>query len=394
MNPPIKAKRLFLAVCLLLIAFNLRPLFPSLSVLLPELVADLGLSGVSSGFLSTLPVVCLGAFAPFAPMLADKHGPERVLLLVLLLIGAGTLLRAFDPTALLFIGTTMAGAGIAMGNVLLPSVVKRDFSDRVTLMTGLFTMSLCGGAAVSAAFTLPIAQWAESWRLGLAVWAIPAFLIALLWIPRCRGVELPGERRGLPAIRLGHDLLAWQVSCFMGLQSALAYCVMSWMAPILRWRGLDGVTSGVYVSLSILCQVVACLLIPTLAGRYRSQSGVNVVLAFVAAASLLAMLFVPLSALPMFVVSQGVGQGGLFAMAMIVIILRSPDPRVAARLSSMAQTTGYLLAASGPMLVGALYSVTGDHTSSGWLFAGIGIATMITGWAAGRALLVKPRAAP
>src|SRR5690554_185580 len=160
-------RRYFLGACLLLIAFNLRPLFTSLSVLLPELTADLGISGAMAGYLTTLPVLCLGLFAPLAPTLADRHGAERVLLLVLLMIGAGTALRAADATVLLFMGSALAGAGIAMGNVLLPSVVKRDFSDSVAVMTGLFTMSLCGGAAMAAASTTPLAQWADSWRFGL-----------------------------------------------------------------------------------------------------------------------------------------------------------------------------------------------------------------------------------
>src|SRR5690554_5642412 len=123
---PAVSGRLFLGVCLILIAFNLRPLFPSLSVLLPEISAALGISGAMAGYLTTLPVLCLGLFAPFAPTLADRHGAERVLLFVLLLIGIGSWMRAWDGTAMLFLGSAMAGAGIAMGNVLLPSVVKRD----------------------------------------------------------------------------------------------------------------------------------------------------------------------------------------------------------------------------------------------------------------------------
>src|SRR5690606_32621131 len=150
-------------ICLLLIAFNLRPLFPSLSVLLPEVGEGLGMSGAMGGYLTTLPVLCLGLFAPFAPSLADRYGSERVLLLVLVLIGMGTVLRAGDGIPVLFIGSALAGAGIAMGNVLLPSVVKRDFHDKVAVMTGLFTMALCGGAAAAAAFTVPLTELGESW---------------------------------------------------------------------------------------------------------------------------------------------------------------------------------------------------------------------------------------
>lgn len=382
---------LFLGACLLLIAFNLRPLFSSLSVLLPEVAAALSMSGTVAGYLTTLPVLCLGLFAPFAPTLADRLGVERVLLVVLVLIGAGTALRALDATTALFAGTAMAGAGIAMGNVLLPSVVKRDFPNRVALMTGLFTMSLCGGAAAAAALAVPFAEIGGSWRFGLGVWALPAFAVAGLWLPHCIRSKTPASTRHLPRIRLLHDGLAWQVACFMGFQSALAYCVLGWMAPILRWRGLDAVTAGFYVSASIMVQVVTCLLVPPIAARLRSQSSFNVGLALLAASALAGLVLAPKDWLPFLTLLQGIGQGGLFAIAMTVIILRSPDPRVAARLSGMSQTIGYLLAAFGPMLVGSLHAITGGHAASAWLIAAIGLGAMVSGWGAGRPLHVRPR---
>ena len=383
---------LFLGVCLLLIAFNLRPLFSSLSVLLPEVSAALSMSGAVAGYLTTLPVLCLGLFAPFAPTLADRLGVERVLLIVLVLIGTGTALRALDATTALFLGSAMAGAGIAMGNVLLPSVVKRDFPERVALMTGLFTMSLCGGAAAAAAMAVPLAEIGGSWKFGLGVWAVPAFAVAALWLPHCLRSKTPASTRHLPKIRLLHDGLAWQVACFMGLQSALAYCVLGWMAPILRWRGLDAVSAGFYVSASIMVQVVTCLLVPPLAARLRSQSLFNAGLALLAALTLAGLVLAPRGWLPVLAVLQGIGQGGLFAIAMTVIILRSPDPRVAARLSGMSQTIGYLLAAFGPMLLGSLYAATGGHAASAWLIGAIGLAAMVSGWGAGRPLHVQPRA--
>lgn len=382
---------LFLGVCLLLIALNLRPIFPSLSVLLPEVSQALGMSGAMAGYATTLPVLCLGLFAPFAPRLADHYGAERVLLMVLLLIGVGTILRSVDTVTALFLGSALAGAGIAMGNVLLPSVVKRDFPTHIALMTGLFTMALCGGAALAAALSVPMAQIGGSWRFGLAAWALPAFAVLLLWLPYALRSARPSSARKLPVIRLLHDRLAWQVACFMGLQSALAYCVMGWMAPILRWRGLDAMTAGFYVSMSIMLQVGTCLLVPPLAARLRSQSLLNAGLALLAAAALVSLVVAPVEWLPALALLQGVGQGGLFAIAMTVIILRSPDPRVAARLSGMSQAIGYLLAAFGPMLVGMLYSATGSHAAAGWLFAGLGMVTMLSGWGAGRPLFVQPR---
>lgn len=392
-TPRKRAAQLLLGFSLMLIAFNLRPLFASLSVLLPEILRQTSLSSSGAGYLTTLPVLCLGVFAPFAPRVSQRVGPERTLLIVLLLLATGTALRGLGDIYSLFIGSAMAGAAIATGNVLLPSVVKRDFPNSAALMTGLYTMALCGGAASAAALTLPLVHFfSDSWAAGLAFWAIPAALVALIWGPQAlrsqRASKLAGRRAG----GLWRDPLAWQVTFFMGLQSALAYCVLGWMAPILRDRGLDGITAGLVVSVSIMVQVVTCLLVPPLAVRCTDQRWFNAALAVLAAAALVGILFAPLSTVWVWAVLQGIGQGGLFAIAMTVIVLRSPDPLVAAQLSGMAQGVGYVLAALGPLLIGILYSLTGGYAASGWLFALLGVGAAVNGWGAGRAILVKPAA--
>lgn len=385
-----RATQLLLGLSLMLIAFNLRPLFSSLSVLLPEVLQQTSLTSSGAGYLTTLPVLCLGLFAPFAPRVSRRIGPERTLLIMLLLLTAGTALRGMGDMYSLFIGTTMAGAAIATGNVLLPSVVKRDFPKHAALMTGLYTMALCGGAASAAAFTLPLVHFFdESWSVGLGIWALPAALVAVIWAPQALRSKPGAGRAAQRPGSLWRDPLAWQVTFFMGLQSALAYCVMGWMAPILRDRGMDGVEAGYVLSVSILLQVVTCLLVPPLAVRCRNQSLFNAGLALLAAVALAGMVFAPLSTVWVWAVLQGIGQGGLFAMAMTVIVLRSPDSLVAAQLSGMAQGVGYVLAAFGPLLIGVLHSITGGYAAAGWLFAFLGMATAINGWGAGRAILVS-----
>lgn len=390
-RPSVAAQVLF-GGSLVLIAFNLRPLFSSLSVLLPELIQSTSLTPATAGYLTTLPVLCLGLFAPVAPRLSQRIGPERCLLLVLLLLALGTALRGSGNLYGLFAGSALAGAAIATGNVLLPSVVKRDFPHRAALMTGLYTMALCGGAACGAALTLPLTHYfADSWQAGLAIWGLPAALVLLLWLPQSLRSKTPSRHIRHSVQGLSRDPLAWQVSFFMGLQSALAYCVMGWMAPILRSRGLDGIEAGFMTSVSVMLQVATCLLVPALAVRLRNQSMLNAALALIAAIALIGLLFAPVSTLWIWAVIQGVGQGGLFAMAMTVIVLRSPDSHVAAHLSGMAQGIGYVLAASGPLLVGILHSATGNFDAAVWVFAAVGLATAFNGWGAGRAALVKAR---
>ncbi|MFT4163066.1 CynX/NimT family MFS transporter [Shinella sp.] len=391
-RPPGTAARVLLGASLVLIAFNLRPVFSSASALLPEIRDVLGLSPTGASLLTTLPVVCLGLFSPLAPRLAQRYGTERTLLGVVLILALGTALRGLSSIPLLFLGTALAGGCIAVGNVLLPGLVKRDFPDRAALMTGCYTMALCAGAASAAGLTLPVEHaLGGSLDGALAIWALPALLVALLWLPQVLASRRQVKRTGFRVEGLWRDRLAWHVTLFMGLQSALAYCVFGWLVPILRERGLDGVTAGAIVSVSVMVQAAACLVAPHLAVRGKDQRLINVTLCALAVVALLGLLFAPLSTVWLWAVLQGIGQGGLIAVAMTVIVLRTRDPHMAAHLSGMAQCVGYLLAAIGPLIVGLIRGWTGSFGWSAVLIVLLGIGAAINGWFAGRALYVNAR---
>ncbi len=385
-QPPSQAMRILLGLSLVLIAANLRPVFSSVSVLLPEIIDATGMSSIAAGVLTTLPVVCLGVFAPFAPRLAQRFGAERVLLFVLLVLTVGTALRGMGNFYSLYIGATLAGAAIATGNVLLPGVVKRDFPKTAAIMTGLYTMALCGGAASAAGFTIPIKEmFGGSWNLALAFWAVPAALVLLLWLPQAMRAKHNVAHSGFRVIGLWKDRLAWQVTLFMGLQSSTAYIVFGWLAPILREQGLSAAAAGGLVSFSIMVQVVTCLGVPSIATRQKNQSLLNVVLCACAALPLIGFLYLPQWTYWGLAVVQGIGQGGLIAAAMMVIVLRAPDSHTAAHLSGMAQCVGYTLAAIGPLIVGMIHSATGSFAACGAFFGLLGLGAAVAGWGAGRA---------
>jgi CP family cyanate transporter-like MFS transporter len=384
--------RLLLGISLVLIAFNLRAIFSSASALLPEIRSEFGLSTAGASLLTTVPVVCLGLFSPLAPRLAQRMGAERTLMGVLVLLMIGTAMRGLGWIPLLFLGTALAGACIAVGNVLLPGLVKRDFPDRAALMTGFYTMALCASAACGAGLTLPAEHlFGGSTGAALSVWALPALATALLWLPQAFSGNGRKRKAGFRVEGLWRDPLAWKVTLFMGLQSALAYCVFGWLAPILRERGLDGVTAGGIVSASVMVQAASCLITPHLAVRGKDQRLINVSLCLLAVVALLGMLFAPLSTIWIWAVMQGVGQGGLIAVAMTVIVLRSPDSHVAAHLSGMAQCVGYLLAAIGPLIVGLIRGWTGSFGPCAVLFVAIGLVAAFNGWGAGRTGHVQAR---
>lgn len=383
-----------LGLSLILIAVNLRPVFGSLSVVLPEIMRDTGLSATGASMLTTLPILCLGIFSAPTPTLARRFGAERVLLLALLLILAGTLLRAAGTLPALFTSAVLAGAGIAMGNVLLPGLVKRNFAQQAALMTGLYTLAICAGASSAAAFTVPmeIHWFSGSWPYALAIWAALAFITLLIWAPqalRARPIHTDAAAR---VGSLMHDKLAWQVTFFMGLQSALAYIVMGWMAPILRERGVDSATAGYLVGTAIVMQLGTCLITPSLAARQSDQRGLSMLVCVLILTGLLGFYWAPLGT-PIWLAAMvlGTGLGGAFSLALSLIVMRSGNAHVTAQLSAMAQGWGYVMAAGGPLLVGVLRSITGSYSSSVWLVIFLCLTSAIAGWGAGRNLLVQPQ---
>lgn len=381
---------IWLALSVFLIAFNLRPLFSSLSVILPEIMMSTGLTASQASILTTLPVLCLGVFAIPAPALARRFGTERSLLGAIMLITAGTALRATGQVWLLFAATAMAGAGIAVCNVLLPGLIKRDFGPWAAVMTGVFTMGLCAGAASAAAFTQPIqGLLGHRWTAALAVWAIPAFAIALLWAPRAIMQARPRRLVAHVPGSLWRDGLAWQVTLFMGLQSALAYIVMGWLAPMLRERGMDASTAGYVVGVSIIAQMVATLLTPPLAARRPNQSSIAVCISALIVVALMGCLLLPLSGVWLWAILLGFGQGGSVSLAILMIVMRSPDTPTTAQLSSMSQGVGYVVAAAGPFLIGVLHDRTGNFHDSLYLILIIGVVLAACGHGAGRSLHVK-----
>lgn len=378
-----------LALGLVLVAFNLRTPITSVGPVLPEVMRSTGLSMVGASMLTTLPPLCFGLIGPLAPMLAQRLGTERAVLAVLVVLALGTSLRGYAHTPALFVGQILACLSIGTINVLLPGLVKRDFPHRTAVMTGLYTMALTAGAATAAGSTVPLAgMLGASWAGALAFWAMPAVIAAALWLP-----HLPSRRNGggpstFRVRGLWTDALAWQVTLFMGLQSALAYIVFGWLAVILRDRGLAPVDAGLVLSLSVVAQAAAALVAPSFAIRSPDQRWWNVGAIALCLLGMLGCLYAPLAWAWIGAIMLGCAQGGLLALALMLLVLRAPNAHVAAHLSGMAQGVGYLLAAVGPLLAGLLHGWIGGWNAVALLFVGLGLAAAACGFGAGRARYV------
>lgn len=386
--PPRVRRPWLLLLGLILVALNLRPALSSMAPLLSDVSKSLGLSAAQAGLLTTLPVLCLGLFAPLAPVLARRFGAERVVLGILLTLAGGIVLRSSFGQIGLFAGSILAGASIGVIGVLLPGIVKRDFARQAGAMTGVYTMALCLGAAMAAGATVPLSeQLNHRWALGLGFWMVPALLAAVFWLPQV------GQKHGAHQVAyrvrgLLRDPLAWQVTLYMGLQSSLAYIVFGWLPSILIGRGLTPTQAGLVLSGSVIVQLISSLAAPWLATRGKDQRLAIVVVMVMTLGGLFGCLYAPLDGLWGWAILLGLGQGATFSLALTLIVLRSRDAHVAANLSSMAQGFGYTLASLGPFAVGVVHDWTGGWQALGWIFGLIGLGAIIAGVGAGRALYV------
>jgi CP family cyanate transporter-like MFS transporter len=387
--------RWLMLVTLFLVGMNLRPALSSVAPVLAAIRAGTGLSSTGAGLLTTLPVVCFGLFAPFAPRMARSLSIERTILYCLLALMLSTGLRVCFGIPGLFIGTLIAGASIGIVMVLVLGVIKRDFPDNAEFTTGLYTMALCFGSALSAGITVPLQNLAGGdWRLALAFWSLPALLAVVAWWPQLRRATRLGPPVHYRVSGLLSSALAWQVTAYLGFQSALAYCVFGWLPTILVDRGISPLMAGFVLSVSIAVQVITSLLGPWMAGRGRDQRAAIVWMLAVTLLGLLGCLLAPIESVWIWAILLGFGQGATFSIAMALIVLRAPNSQVAASLSGMSQGIGYSTAAIGPLTVGILHDLTHRWTEVAVFFVVLTVAALIAALGAGRNLYIDARVEP
>jgi MFS transporter, CP family, cyanate transporter len=385
-----RVRRAAVLVAVLLLAANLRPAITSVAPLIGRIQADAGVSSGLAGLLTALPLLAFAALSPAAPRLARRFGAERVLIGSMLALCGGIVLRSSGSGgATLFAGTAVLGAAIAFGNVLLPGLVKEKFSGRIGAATGAYTVAMGTSAAIAAGASVPLTRLlGPGWQAPLALWAAPALLAAVAWVPLLRrggrDPEPPGRARASHVAGLWRSPLAWQVTGFMGLQSLGYYATLTWLPEILRDGGTDAATAGWLLALSQAVAIASMFAAPVAAGRRPSQQGVVAASVALSAAGVLGLLLFGGAAGVLWVTLLGLGQGACFSLALTLFALRAADPGHAAALSGMAQSFGYLLAALGPPLFGVLRDATGSWTLPLALLLGITACLLAAGLGAGR----------
>jgi len=374
----------------LMISANLRVALTSIGPLVETIRADLGLTAGEAGFIGTLPLLTFAAVSPQVPRFARRFGTDQMLWIALATLAAGIVLRSLPVTGLLWVGTVLLGAAIAIGNVLMPSVIKREFPQQVSAVTGVYTAVIGIVASIAAGVAVPLAGVLPGgWRTSLGCWAGLVIVALAVWTPHLnRQRTAPAPAATEKAATPWRSLLAWECAGFMALSACGFYTVQSWYGSILQSYGTSPTTAGWLLFAYQMVGVVMSIVMPFVLARLRDQRAVAAVSAVLCMIGYLGLLFTPGLAV-LWVLVTGIGAGGVFFLALAFFSLRAADPRSSAALSGMGQSVGYLVAALGPVLFGYLHDATGGWRVPLAVLAGVAAAHALIGLRAGRAAHVK-----
>ncbi|WP_039812039.1 MFS transporter [Nocardia otitidiscaviarum] len=364
-------------IALFAAAANLRPALAAVSPLVDSIRADLGLSATGVALLTTIPTLAMGLCAPLAAYLGRRHGLQHAVLIGLVVIAAATAARGLGTATWLQLSSAaVVGTGIAIVQTLLPAVVKSRFADRAALMTGVYTVGLGIGGAVAAGVSAPLADVMHSWPAALASWAVLAAAGIIIWSVARDSLRLDDHQgpagpatRGLP----WRSATAWRITALAAVNSALYYCELAWVAPLLRDSGRSVAAAGGMLTALISIQVVAMLAVPALLGEQRDRRIGLALTMLTTAVGFLGLAYAPDTATWLWLAALGIGHGGLFTLVLALPVVATRDPGEAGRMSAMAFFIGYACAALAPVMVGALRDGTGDFQLAFGLLGGLGL---------------------
>ncbi|SFC38712.1 MFS transporter, CP family, cyanate transporter [Nocardioides terrae] len=377
-------------IAILLLAVNLRPTAVSVGPVLEEVEHGLHMGATMTGLLTSLPVLAFALFGSVAPLLARRFGIHRVTLLALFAVAIGLFARALADDEVVFLGLSMlALAGMALANVLLPSLVKLHFPDQVGRVTALYTTLLAVGLTLALTLTVPVSHAGGGWRTGLGVWALVAVVAAIPWLPMVahdQSVDVGPHNVGF--LEVVRTPIGVAMIFFFGLQSLQAYVVFGWFATLWRDAGFSAAEAGLLVGLLAAVSIPLSLWAP--AALARSARPRSILLFF--------MLCYPVGYLALLIAPHGlavpaallIGTGAVtFPLVLVMINMRSRTPAGTAALSSVTQSLGYLIAGVGPFAIGLLHHRTDGWTWPLWVLIAVCVPQTIVGMLCSREVFVE-----
>lgn len=377
---------------IIILAFNLRPAITAVGPIIGIIREDLAISNWSAGFLTSLPLLAFAFMSPIAPRIANRTSNERALLYGLITLLIGIWIRSTSSIFFLYLGTILVGVGIAIINVILPSLIKSNFPSKIGLMTGIYTTSMSIFAATASGLSVPLTTGAElGWQLSLASWSVLTISGIAIWLITMK--KLPKEKAAElyepSTVHLLKSPIAWQVTLFMGLQSFLFYVTISWLAEILIANGYSNTSAGWYVAYMQFISLPATFFTPVIAGRLANQQPVVAVFSVSGIIGYIILYFEPgVFWTTIAITLVGIMLGASISLALALLGLRTENARQAAELSGMSQSFGYLLAACGPIIIGFIFDIAGHWQPSIITIIVFAILMMLFGLGASRDKLV------
>jgi len=376
-------------------ALSLRTGITSVPPILTELERHLGLSATGASTLAALPLLCFGLFAAAATPLSRRFGSERVIFAAGVILLCGMLTRALLPRSLLFAGTLLVCAAVAVMNIVSTSILRDRFPRHVGLVLSAYSCMLLTGATIAAGATAALYRDSQgSFSLALGLWVLPLALALVAWSPQ---LARPSRPRGSPRIKfgvLGRNRVAWLVTSFWGMQALVVYATLSWLPSFFSSRGASTVRAGLLIGVLSIAGIPAVLATPRLLRHRASQRVLLVSAAVLCLAGLFGAWLAPLRAAPVFMVLLGMGQGCTLPLGLLFMIERAANETVAGSVTAMAQGIGYLVAAVGVFVVGLLHSATGSWRLPGMLLVAVVAAEVVAGYAASVARTIDPTLVP
>lgn len=350
-------KKLYLLLAIIIASLNLRPIITSVAPLLGSLQSELGMSGLLASLLTTLPVFCMGIFAPAATKLRDRLGLERTIFFAVLLITLATAARGIiGSAAMLVISAFVGGVGISLAGPLLSGFIKKYFPTKPSLVS-LYSAAMTVGAALASALSVPIFEASgHSFTLALSCWSLLGVVALVVWAFFLRE---KGTRGNVVKTRLPlRNKRALLLTIYFGLMASMFYTVTAWISPIAHSFGYSKTGSAMMLTIFTIVQVPVSLIIPGLAAKTGKRRFFLITCSVFELAGVI-MLLLHLPMLPA-VICLGIGAGGLFPLALMLPIVETNSSEEAGSWSAMSQCGGYIIGAMGPMLVGVIY----DHAGS------------------------------
>ncbi|MCY7579371.1 MFS transporter [Bacillus altitudinis] len=355
-------KKIFYLAALFLAALNLRPIITSVASMMSMIQSDLGVSALTASLLTTLPVLCMGVFAPVATKLSRRFGLERTLFFSIFLITIATGLRGTSQTVTILLMTAFAGGvGISFAGPLLSSFIKKYFPKSPGIVS-VYSISMTVGAALASGLTIPIYLRSEhNLPLALACWAVLGVIALILWLGLARKNQ-QADHADVPLRLPLRNKKAIQFTLFFGFMSSMFYSLTAWISPIALDFGNSPQYAAMLLTIFTLIQIPVALLVPAIVNRLGKP---KLFLILCSLSELIGLIFLllPMPILPA-VIFLGIGAGGLFPLALMLPIIETRTPEEAGTWSAMSQMGGYIMGGFGPFLIGLIFDISGHFQAA------------------------------